>query len=222
MYGAANGVAAVEGSVTATGDSGFTFGVISVNLLPITVVVYSALLRGGRRRSDRRIHWSYRHWSGGEDVEWRGLLPLRVTLLRTAPAVAGSRLRSSLTGPLLLIPFIHCFNSTLPGSTSHTPPCGFNLVEEKFGVYWIDFGFEVDDRFWSVSAQAFYKSGIEAGLEAIIANANAADPKYAGNNSTIKVDLYKNGGSTQTTNFTLVSCLCGVREQLTSTRRKSV
>jgi hypothetical protein len=53
-------------------------------------------------------------------------------------------------------------------------------------------------------ANRIYQTGSEAGLEAIIANANSVEPKYAGNNSTIEVDLYKNGGSTQTTNFTLV------------------
>jgi hypothetical protein len=205
MYGAANGVAAVEGSATATGASGFTFGVI------------------GQSASDngRGVFGSAPGAAGvgviGETTGATGIGVAGKTLNGEGWAFAatgdasqdragGGWIKAAVVVNGTTAPYkiIHCFNSTLPGSMSHTPPCGFNLIEENFGVYWIDFGFEVDDRFWSVSAQAFYNSGIEAGLEAIIANANAADPKYAGNNSTIEVDLYKNGGSTQTTNFTLV------------------
>jgi hypothetical protein len=44
-----------------------------------------------------------------------------------------------------------CFNSTLSGTAATTPPCGFS--SHKFGVgdYEIDFGFEVDDRFFSLA-----------------------------------------------------------------------
>jgi len=40
-----------------------------------------------------------------------------------------------------------CFNSYLSGSAATTPPCGFNLTEVAFGIYNVDFGFQVSDRF---------------------------------------------------------------------------
>jgi hypothetical protein len=40
-----------------------------------------------------------------------------------------------------------CFNSYLSGSAATTPPCGFNLTEVAVGIFNVDFGFEVDDRF---------------------------------------------------------------------------
>jgi hypothetical protein len=45
----------------------------------------------------------------------------------------------------------YCFNSALAGTDATTPPCGF--ASTKFGTadYLIDFGFEVDDRFFSVT-----------------------------------------------------------------------
>jgi hypothetical protein len=44
---------------------------------------------------------------------------------------------------------VRCFNSTLSGAAATTPPCGFNLNEVYLGYFTIDFGFEVDDRFYS-------------------------------------------------------------------------
>jgi len=40
-----------------------------------------------------------------------------------------------------------CYNSTLAGAAASTPPCGFTLTEENVGVFDIDFGFKVTDRF---------------------------------------------------------------------------
>ena len=46
---------------------------------------------------------------------------------------------------------VRCYNSTLTGSAATTPPCGFqNLMAS--GNRQIDFGFQVDDRFVSVTA----------------------------------------------------------------------
>ena len=50
---------------------------------------------------------------------------------------------------------IRCFNSTLAGAAAATPPCGFNLSEDTFGDWIVDFGFQVNDRF--VSATTFGK-----------------------------------------------------------------
>jgi hypothetical protein len=44
---------------------------------------------------------------------------------------------------------VRCFNSTLSGAAATTPPCGFNFNEVYLGNFTIDFGFEVDDRFYS-------------------------------------------------------------------------
>jgi hypothetical protein len=40
-----------------------------------------------------------------------------------------------------------CFNSYLTGAAATTPPCGFNLTEVQPGLFNIDFGFQMNDRF---------------------------------------------------------------------------
>jgi hypothetical protein len=44
-----------------------------------------------------------------------------------------------------------CFNSTLSGAAATTPPCGFSIFPFGTGDYVVDFGFEVDDRFFSLT-----------------------------------------------------------------------
>jgi hypothetical protein len=44
-----------------------------------------------------------------------------------------------------------CFNSTLSGAAATTPPCGFSIFKFNTGDYVIDLGFEVDDRFFSLT-----------------------------------------------------------------------
>ncbi len=44
---------------------------------------------------------------------------------------------------------VSCFNSTLAGAAATTAPCGFRLDKPGKGDYIVDFGFEVDDRFYS-------------------------------------------------------------------------
>jgi len=46
---------------------------------------------------------------------------------------------------------LRCFNSNLVGSAATTPPCGINFTELSFGDWAFDFGFEVDDRFYSTT-----------------------------------------------------------------------
>jgi hypothetical protein len=43
----------------------------------------------------------------------------------------------------------YCFNSMLPGAAATTPPCGFSYTRFGPGDYNIDFGFQVDDRFFA-------------------------------------------------------------------------
>lgn len=45
-----------------------------------------------------------------------------------------------------------CFNSTLIGAPATVPPCGFTFSVYEVGIYVVDFGFEVDDRFISTTA----------------------------------------------------------------------
>jgi hypothetical protein len=46
---------------------------------------------------------------------------------------------------------ISCFNSTFSGAAASSPPCGFTLDKTGVGDYILDFGFEVDDRFFSAT-----------------------------------------------------------------------
>ena len=46
---------------------------------------------------------------------------------------------------------VNCFNSTLSGSAATIPPCGFSATSPGTGIYVLDFGFQVTDRFLSVT-----------------------------------------------------------------------
>lgn len=46
---------------------------------------------------------------------------------------------------------VSCFNSTLSGTQATSPPCGFSATKVGTGTYVLDFGFEVDDRFFTIS-----------------------------------------------------------------------
>ncbi len=50
---------------------------------------------------------------------------------------------------------VQCYNSTLAGAAATTPPCGFTLTEFAPGEFETDFGFQVSDRFWSGTVDAF-------------------------------------------------------------------
>jgi hypothetical protein len=44
---------------------------------------------------------------------------------------------------------VRCFNSQLPANQASSPPCGFSLQEPYPGYVIVNFGFEVDDRFFA-------------------------------------------------------------------------
>jgi hypothetical protein len=46
---------------------------------------------------------------------------------------------------------VSCFNSTLSGAAATTAPCGFGAHKWGTGDYTIDFGFQADDRFFSLT-----------------------------------------------------------------------
>jgi hypothetical protein len=49
--------------------------------------------------------------------------------------------------------FVYCYNSTLSGAAASTPPCGITQIYNNTGEYVIDFGFQVDNRFFSLTQQ---------------------------------------------------------------------
>jgi hypothetical protein len=50
---------------------------------------------------------------------------------------------------------VRCFNSQQAGDASSTSPCGITVTRNTVGTYTIDFGFNVEDRFFSVTANAY-------------------------------------------------------------------
>jgi hypothetical protein len=201
LTGTGNSIAAVQGSATATGAAGFTFGVI------------------GQSASDkgRGVFGLAPGATGvgviGETTGSSGIGVVGKTLNGQGWAFSASGNSSqdrgsggwakamvSVNGAAPPYKILHCFNSTLPGSTATTPPCGFNLIEVAYAQFHIDFGFEVDDRFWSVSVVPAIVGGDNG---AMIADASASAEDF-GTNTQLEVDMYTGGGSRQSTNFTVV------------------
>jgi len=58
--------------------------------------------------------------------------------------------------------FLRCFNSTLSEAAATTLPCGFSKDKTGVGDYIVDFGFQVDDRFFSLTNSAFEQSSGQA------------------------------------------------------------
>jgi hypothetical protein len=54
---------------------------------------------------------------------------------------------------------VRCFNSNLVGAAATTPPCGINFTEYAFGNWLLDFGFQVNDRFYSATLGENYSGG---------------------------------------------------------------
>jgi len=57
------------------------------------------------------------------------------------------------------IAITRCYNSQATGSAVSTPPCGMQIVSHTTGQAILDFGFQVSDRFISVTA---FQSGVVA------------------------------------------------------------
>jgi len=66
-----------------------------------------------------------------------------------------------------------CYNSQATGGNISTPPCGFTSTGAA-GNYTVDFGFQVDDRFLSVTPE--YNSGTS--VEAIVRNFPTSNSVY--------------------------------------------
>lgn len=68
----------------------------------------------------------------------------------------------------------YCFNSQIAPSTGTVPDCGFQLQRLDIGVYVFDFGFQVNDRFVSVTPET---------QKSVVMNVNPyADPYFPSSN----------------------------------------
>ena len=87
-----------------------------------------------------------------------------------------------------------CYNSFLTGTASSTVPCGFSVLATDIGYYYLDFGFRIDDRFYSATVHSDSAGHFNA-LQAAAANT-----------TVIEVNTYKvDGGFTRTNaNFTVI------------------
>lgn len=162
MTGTGNSIAAVQGSATAPGAAGFTFGVI------------------GQSASDngRGVFGLAPGAAGvgviGETTGSSGIGVVGKTLNGAGWAFSGSgnALQDRTSGGWVkgMIfgntnsggSIVRCFNSTLPGAAATTPPCGFSIVLGQTGALWADIGFEVDDRFLGATVQSNVFTIIEA------------------------------------------------------------
>jgi len=200
MPGTGNGIGAVQGSATAKGAAGFTFGVIGQSASDLGRGVFG--LASGATGVGVIGESSGTSGIGvvGKDLSGGGLAfsaKGHAQQDRASGGWAKALVGISAAGTPYHIS--RCFNSTLTGSAATTPPCGFNFTEAAYAQYHIDFGFEVDDRYWSVVAEPFYTGGDNG---AIIADAWSGT--VLGSNTILEVDLYTDGGDRQTTNFTVV------------------
>ncbi|MCC7373675.1 MAG: hypothetical protein IT581_03395 [Verrucomicrobiales bacterium] len=57
---------------------------------------------------------------------------------------------------------VRCFNATQTGSATSSAPCGIQVTRIRAGLYTVDFGFPVEDRFFSLTSRS--TSGGEYGL----------------------------------------------------------
>jgi trimeric autotransporter adhesin len=199
LTGTGNSIAAVEGSATATGAAGFTFGVIgqsaSANGRGVFGLAPGASGVGviGETTGSTGIGVTGKTLNG---QGWAFSATGNAQQDRGSGGWAKALVTVNGGSPPYTI--LRCFNSTLPGSIASVPPCGFNLLEQQYAVFNIDFGFEVDDRFWSVSAEGYFVGGDNG---AIIANAYAAP---AGFKTMLQVATYTDSGNYQGTTFTVV------------------
>jgi hypothetical protein len=161
MTGSADGIGAVEGFATATGAAGFTFGVI------------------GQSASDAgRGVWGFSPGAKGVGVIGEatgangiGMSGKALNGTGWAYSATGNAQQDRTSGGWVkaMVYFsgmnsgriVSCYNSTLSAPAATTPPCGFAFTKTGTGSYILDFGFEIDDRFFSLTqTNWFATSGI--------------------------------------------------------------
>ena len=212
MTGGGNSIAAITGSATATGAAGFTFGVIGQSASDSGRGVFGLSTGNGgvgvigENNNGPGIGVVGKALPGSTGYGVYGSGPIGVYGtgsdygFQTNSNVQQSRTAGGWAKAMITIngldetpAILGCFNSTLPGSSATTPPCGFTLSREGTAQIIIDFGFKVDDRFPSVTAEG-YGSGNNT---AMIANAY-------GNGTYLFVQTFTSGGSPQNTVFYVV------------------
>ncbi len=58
--------------------------------------------------------------------------------------------------------FVRCYNSQMSGTAISTPPCGFTLTNPSAGEWYINFGFDISQRFAAASS-FYYNYGVSVG-----------------------------------------------------------
>jgi len=142
-----SGFGAVEGFATATGAAGFTFGVIGQSASDQGRGVFG-LATGSTGVGVIGETNSTGIGIVGKDLNGHGLAFAATGNVQQDRA-SGGWVKALLFINTAQAPYTiqRCFNSTLTGAAATTPPCGFNLIETGPGVFNVDIGFEVDDRF---------------------------------------------------------------------------
>ncbi len=168
MTGAASGIGALQGFATATGASGFTFGVIGQSASDLGRGVF------GLSTGTAGVGVIGENNSTGIGVVGKSLSGQGLAFAATGNVqqdrTSGGWAKAMLFVNTYQAPYtiVRCFNSQLTGAAATTPPCGFNLTELGPGIFNIDFGFEVDDRFINAtvyndfSVPVIYPSGTTA------------------------------------------------------------
>lgn len=152
MSGTGNSIGAVQGLATATGAAGFTFGVIGQSASDLGRGVF------GLSTGTSGVGVIGENNSTGIGVVGKSLSGQGLAFAATGNVqqdrTSGGWVKALLYVNTAQAPYTiqRCFNSTLNGTAATTPPCGFNLLEQVPGVFTIDFGFEVDDRFVNATA----------------------------------------------------------------------
>jgi hypothetical protein len=93
---------------------------------------------GGYGIYGRNTSGGYGIGTDGDGFQARGKSGLVKAMVRVVPTLDGG------TG------IVRCFNSQLPANQASIPPCGFTYGEPAEGFMTINFGFQVNDRFWSL------------------------------------------------------------------------
>jgi hypothetical protein len=140
MTGNTPQTAAVTGTATATGI-GNTYGVAGYSSTGNGVGVF------GQASSNIGLYGSGAVGVYGTGSTYGFQTDSNVNQARTAGGWVKAMVYVNAYQPPYTI--VRCFNSTLSGAAATTPPCGFNFNEVYLGNFTIDFGFEVDDRFYS-------------------------------------------------------------------------
>jgi hypothetical protein len=91
---------------------------------------------------------------------------------------------------------LRCFNSALSGAAATTPPCGIDFQELATGIgnWSFDFGFEVDDRFYSATLGEY----VDIRTTIVAAAGLSSDP------NKVYVSIFDSSGNGKGGYFTLI------------------